>query len=274
MRAPWHALNSQLLLSTTRMSFQTTFQSICSRYPPLSPFRNPAGLLDYLHSPGGDPAGKNDILRALVVEAQAESETTEGAVTLILLALWPGLDAIRGRLHRHVADPEELASEISARAALGVRTMNLAKVNRLAATLLRNVERDLKRDLARRRREAPGNCRAEELVDFVEEGPLFGFGQRDPNRGRADLVDALTEVIGDDAELVVAVVNDGFTQREAADHLGITHSAARKRYQRALNRLASRVEDFGDRLSQSSPATGFFPSEAANRGASRENQDA
>lgn len=50
-------------------------------------------------------------------------------------------------------------------------------------------------------------------------------------------------MIGDDADLVVAVVIVGESQREAAGRLGISHDAARKRYQRSMVRLCLIMEE-------------------------------
>jgi DNA-directed RNA polymerase specialized sigma24 family protein len=50
--------------------------------------------------------------------------------------------------------------------------------------------------------------------------------------------------IGRDGPLVVAVVLLGFSQKEAAEALGLSHDVARKRFQRALDALHNRHGDF------------------------------
>lgn len=237
MRARWHALHSQLLSSTNRLNFQTSFRTIRDRTACLAGLSDAAGLLDYMHRSGGDPEHRNDILGALVHEAQAGGVTGKAATTFVLLALWPGLDAVRGRLRRQVQDPADLASDIIARATLGIRCMDLARVNRIAATLVRNVERDILRDLQRQRHEGAGARAVEEILDADDGEPLFGRAGPDHDTERRILAGHLRSLIGDDVDLVMAVAVDGFSQREAADLLGITHDAARKRYQRALDRL-------------------------------------
>jgi DNA-directed RNA polymerase specialized sigma24 family protein len=47
----------------------------------------------------------------------------------------------------------------------------------------------------------------------------------------------LQPIVGPDAELLLAVLVLDETQREAGERLGLTHDAARKRFQRALGRL-------------------------------------
>ena len=57
------------------------------------------------------------------------------------------------------------------------------------------------------------------------------------------ILGSLAGMIGDDADLVVAVVIVGEGQREAASRLGISHDAARKRYQRSMVRLRLIMEE-------------------------------
>jgi RNA polymerase sigma-70 factor (ECF subfamily) len=53
----------------------------------------------------------------------------------------------------------------------------------------------------------------------------------------------LVPVVGDDADLVLGATVYGETQRELADRLRIPHEAARKRFQRAMNRIRRRLRD-------------------------------
>lgn len=226
------------------MTFQNSFRTIRDRNPCLVGFGDVAGLLDHMHHLGGDPEPRNDILTALTREAQDKGAPADVAITLILLALWPGLDAVRGRLHRHFRSPAELASEIVARGVLNIRCMDLARVNRVAATLVRNVERDMLRELQRRSREGAGARTVEAILDAEDGAPLFGQPGPDHDTARRALAAHLRSLIGADADLVMSVAVDGFTQREAAERLGITHDAARKRYRRALDRLRTDITGF------------------------------
>ena len=57
--------------------------------------------------------------------------------------LWPGLDAVRRRLlWRKAGRSDEVSSEVLARATETLRGLALDRVSRIAATVLRNVERD------------------------------------------------------------------------------------------------------------------------------------
>ncbi len=274
MRASWHAIHAELLQSTTHMTFRTRFKAIQVAQPRLHSFPDPGGLLDRLHAPGGDPAEKNQILRALITAAQNRSPEADAAVILLLLALWPGMDAVRGRLRRHVTDPDELASELLARATLAIRIMDLSVVNRIAATLLMNLERDITRALGPGRREAPGACPAEDMADFCREGPMFMPLAIDHQVARVRVHEIIANRIGTHSDLVMAVAVDGFTEREAAEQLGISYDAARKRYQRALGRLRSCRSQVVGELSQIEPRLGFSQAEAADGGAADGDQDA
>ena len=84
--------------------------------------------------------------------AQDDGPAADCALTLMLLALWPGLDAIRRRsVWRKLGAPDEIASDILARTTEAIRGLDLQRVNRIAATVLRNVERDM---IRARQREA------------------------------------------------------------------------------------------------------------------------
>jgi hypothetical protein len=72
--------------------------------------------------------------------------TGDCALTLMLLALWPGLDAIRRRcIWRKVGTGDEIAADILGRTTEAIRGLDLQRVNWIAATILRNVERDILR---------------------------------------------------------------------------------------------------------------------------------
>ena len=64
----------------------------------------------------------------------------------------------------------------------------------------------------------------------------------DPEDQLAAIRDFVAEVVGHDADLVIGAAIYGVSQRELAERLGLTHEAARKRFQRALARLRRHVE--------------------------------
>ena len=97
MSFAWHEIRDHLMHSSSNLHFQRSFDAVRRAQAALAPFRDPAALLDGLHRTPGDQGQKNVILSALVRAAQGDGPASDCALTLLLLALWPGLDAIRRR---------------------------------------------------------------------------------------------------------------------------------------------------------------------------------
>jgi RNA polymerase sigma-70 factor (ECF subfamily) len=109
--------------------------------------------------------------------------------------------------------------------------LDLGRVNRIAATVLQNIQRDMIRDIRRetQRQRVTSNTIPEGLPD--ERAP--GGSHLSISLLRADVA----RIIGDNASLVIRVAVEGFTQAEVAVEFGISDEAARKRYQRASVKL-------------------------------------
>jgi hypothetical protein len=222
----WPALRAQLTARIARHDQYQYFQTIRSRQPDLQRFADIGALLGFQQSAGPDPGARNAVLRALVAEAQADTGSSPTAATVLLLALWPGLDAVHGRMircYRH--DPDALVADLTGGLAVGIGNIDLGRVTQVAATLVMNLERDLKRALQKDHHI---------FIRPLEDCEVVGADR--------DLECRLQEhdlhrLLGPDAPLVAAVALHGATQAEAARMLGIEPEAARKRYQRALRRL-------------------------------------
>ena len=237
MSFAWHEIRDHLMHSSSNLHFQRSFDTIRRAQAALAGFRDPSALLDGLHRTTGDPARKNVILSALVGAAQGDGPASDCALTLLLLALWPGLDAIRRRsIWRRIGTADEVASDVLARTTEAVRGLDLGRVNRIAATVLRNIERDMIR--ARKREVAHAQFVSDIEPDSV---PAELIGHQ-PTAEDAHLQGDLRKLIGPDALLVIRVAIEGFSQLEAARELGLTEAAARKRYQRAMRRLRDAFE--------------------------------
>lgn len=197
--------------------------------PVLAGFSDPPELFDVLHQREGDPARKNDVLKALVEAAQTKSACADCALTCLLLAMWPGLDAIRSRAIRTRADPrDEIAADLLTMVVHGIRNLRLCAVNRIAATILANIQRDMIRACKRE------SGKRALIVDVdPEQTPNSGS-----DAGHTKIFENdLHLIVGRDADLVMRVAVAGCTQAEAAADLGLSHDVARKRYQRALGKL-------------------------------------
>ncbi|MGF1500470.1 MAG: RNA polymerase sigma factor [Paracoccaceae bacterium] len=238
MSTTWLKIRENLLHKSSRLPFQRAFDAIRHDQAALTPFRDPAALLDSLQAKTGDPIRKNEALQALVRAAQGAGPASDCALTLLLLALWPGLDAIRRRsCLRKFGAADEIASDVLARTTEVVRGLDLGRVNRIAATVLKNIERDMMRAQQRHWAEAASTAKLDRrairtLVSPPEHAPAH-----------ARLVGEMHRVIGHDTALVNRVALEGFSQVEAAGALGLTEAAARKRYQRATRMLRERITE-------------------------------
>jgi DNA-directed RNA polymerase specialized sigma24 family protein len=228
----WPAIRKDLLRSAATAGFRRDFQGIRSRSGPLARYNDSSALLCALHEQGETPEAKNLVLTTLVEAAQSSRPEAACALTLLLLALWPGLDAVRWRLRRRGSGKlEELTSDILVGAIEAIRRLDLRRVSRVAATVLRNIERDLVR--ASRRDIAQRLC-----LDDRDPDELG----RDPGSSWEQLRAELDRVLGADAGLVFNVAVEGFSQSAMAVQFGISEAATRKRYQRATLRLRQTLQ--------------------------------
>ncbi|MEM5472927.1 sigma factor-like helix-turn-helix DNA-binding protein [Hoeflea sp. AS60] len=219
--------------SSSTLGFQRSFDVIRNaNLTIMRRFSDPVSVLEFLHRGTEAPERKNDVLGALVEAAQADHQTASCAQTLVLLALWPGLDAVRRRLiWRWKLAPEDVAAEVMGTACKAIAGMDLTRVGRIAATLLRNVERDIGRALLR---EAD---RHEQHSPIDPDQLPLNAASEDPRESEANLTREVEALIGRDARLVLSVAWEGLTQSEAGAALGLSEAAARKRFQRATHRL-------------------------------------
>ena len=238
MSFAWHEIRDHLMHSSSTLSFQRNFDAIRRTGSPVAQFRDPAAVLDALHRSPGGPGPKNLVLAALVRAARSGGPGADCALTLILLALWPGLDAIRRRsIWRKLGARDEVASDILARTTEAIRGLDLRRVNWIAATVLRNVERDMVRA---RQREAD---RQSVISDTDPDNVAGDDDAQDPVLRHVRLHGDVRRLIGADATLVIRVAVEGFSQAEVAFELGLSEAAARKRYQRAARKLRDAIHE-------------------------------
>jgi DNA-directed RNA polymerase specialized sigma24 family protein len=256
MRASWEALHAGLDRSVRTLQADQAFQQAKQLHPALAAFDEPKKLIAHLTSRSGDLDEKDRVLGALVTLVQRR-EHHELAAALLWLGLWPGLDAVYRRRLRHFLDqPDELVAELAEAFTALVERLDLDAVHRVAATLVRSTERDVMDRRKRRWAEAHRDLEGEPNEPLRDlEGDIFGaswFDKASLQRWAASggefprlsfdedvavLRAWLEPIVGADAELLLAVLVLDETQREAGHRLGLSHEAARKRFQRALTRL-------------------------------------
>ncbi|WP_149753813.1 sigma-70 family RNA polymerase sigma factor [Roseivivax sediminis] len=197
-----------------------------SEHPPYG-FHDPAHLLGWLHGSEGDPDARNGVLQKLLRAAHGEGRGRDLAVELLILVLWPGLCVVRQRL-RAFAQRDTLDADLLGQITIGIRAARPDRVSRVAATLLRNAERDLRRAW---QRDANASWPDPDCA-----GELHREGSN--AAGAPEAIIALAHsALGADGVLVTAVHIAGFSQKEAGEILGLGHEAARKRCQRIMAQL-------------------------------------
>ena len=264
MRACWEALHLSLVHSVDTLEAHQQFNDEKRRRPELRPFESPGELLDFFADGDGDHDQKDRIYAWLVETVQAQEESATLAMALLFLGLWPALDRLyRRHLHhhpdiyrwhkkRHDDDPDKLVSEIWACFTTAVHRAELGRIRRVAVTLVKNTRRTIWD--AQKRVWAEHDRSAELPADDALPGPESRCSAGTPSdlgvlpwmtadeeieRLRA----VITEVVGADADLVIGKEIYGVTQLEMAEQLGISHAAARKRFQRAIKRLRAGLEE-------------------------------
>ena len=266
MRVTWEALKQSLVRSIDTLGAKTQYEEMRKRERTLRRFADAGTLLAYFNDAGGDRDEKDNIYAVLIEAARARGPDAEVALALAWLGLWPGLDGIyRRRLRDFIERPVELVSEIGARFTAAVHGADLGRIHRLAATLVLNVERDVFEALKRKwaddahRADLPrdedddgdgdedtGDRREARTSPLLRTRGLSDLGQ--PPRLDADediraLHGLLVGIVGEDADLVIGAAVYGESQREVGERLGLTHEAARKRFQRAMDRIRAHFEE-------------------------------
>jgi DNA-directed RNA polymerase specialized sigma24 family protein len=241
MRTSWSALHASLSATLNRTSSGTAFTAMRQVSPELHRFQSIAAMMEHQHSPSTDAATRFGVIRALVAAAQSDHAWRSAAQIMVIVALWPGLDAVYWRLWRGFPDARcDLATDIVARTGEAILSLDLERVTAVTATLLRNLERDIRRDLIRARK-------TEEAVHPIDDPVIAAKATM-----LAWCVDIETPLLDDhlanlaprDALLLKRVFLLGETQEEAGRALGLGPSAARKRIQRALQKLRCHHKSF------------------------------
>jgi RNA polymerase sigma-70 factor (ECF subfamily) len=259
MRSEWEALHQGLVQSIGTLEAERTFDTIRRTFEVPNRFESPEALVRQLASTGGDLDEKDRVLTALVLAARAD-DVARLATALLLLGLWPGLDAAFGRrvVFRR-REPGEVAADLISCFTDQVRRMDPTRVRRVAATLVRNTERDVMRASVResRLRARMTDVSIEEAEEMTAD-PSICAELRDTALTVASICPVsegapidekvaalrawLRALIGAEANLVVEAVLLNRSRQDLAAELRIDQRAARKRLSRALRRIRRILE--------------------------------
>lgn len=253
MRAQWEALHESLAQAVGTLEAHRRFKDVKVERGALERFDDPVSLLAYLNSPGGYLDEKDAIYKALVEAIQEGGQDASLALHLVWLGVWPALDAIyRRRIQLFIRMPEELVSELSDCLNEVIAEMDFTRVRRVVATLTRSTERKVLERCQENWSEAARRTELAEGIDVDafrtgeprdERESLFGI---EPDASDDAEITALRQwlvsVVGDDADLVIGAAIYEESQKALAERLGLTHAAARKRFQRAVARLRKRLQ--------------------------------
>jgi RNA polymerase sigma-70 factor (ECF subfamily) len=166
MRAGWEALHASLKASVMTLKANQQMKEVGASHAVLARFDCPEAPVAYLTEKGGDLDEKDAIYATLVTAVQSAPSWADLAQALLWLGLWPGLDAVyRRRLRHFLENPEHLVGDVSSVFTTLIRRIDLGGVRRLAATLVRNVDRDVGEQLRRRWAD---DARHEPLVEDSE----------------------------------------------------------------------------------------------------------
>ncbi len=260
MRASWEALHAGLDRSVRTLQAEQSFQQAKAQHPVLAGFDDAEKVVDHLVNARGDGEAKDRLLAALVTMVQRR-EHHDIASALLWLGLWPGLSGVYGRRVRHFkGEPDELVAEIARAFTELVERVDLTTVHRVAATLVRSTERDVMYRLQRAWAEpahvrddgqdAPDDASGDPLsTSWFDQHTLERWLEREHgsvlglNAGLSFDEDVavlrawLEPVVGEDAELLIAVLVLDESRREVGERLGLATDSGRKRVQRAVARL-------------------------------------
>jgi hypothetical protein len=241
MSAQWNMIRESLSAYLDSQAAARAFVRAREDATELRGFQSPAVVVEFLGSGAGSFEAHDAVVASLVRLAQAGTEQ-QLAHALLWLGLWRALCAIHRRRRRCFDCQAELASSLAAIFHDQVGRLDLARVNVVIPTLLRNTERDLVRERSRAWRDRGRQVDVDLDTAWVRSGHASWLAEHAVIDGkRAWYVMQRTP----DRALVLAVVVGDEPASEAAIAFGISHEAARKRVQRSLGRLRRELDDSG-----------------------------
>lgn len=246
MRSRWEEVHASLVRSVTGLRAEEEFGEVAGRCPALRRFSEPLALVGHLTTTGGDRDEKDRIVWALIGEAR-RGPSARLAQSLLILGFWRPLDVIRDRRARFFHGESDLELELLETFTLQWERLRPDRVRRVAATLVRNTERDF---VSQRLHDFERLNRAADVTPEIAVVPTEAHGDSffgiDPTASDAEAIKQLARwlvrSVGRDGPLVVEVVVRGRAREAVAARLGIPRKTLNKRIERALARARRALE--------------------------------
>lgn len=257
-RAEWQELRESLVSTTRTWEAVRQFEALRRRSPLVARFEGCNEMVQWMHRAGENLDEKDRVLAALVTSAQAGAPESDLAAAALWLSVWPGLDhrCYRRHVRSFENEPDELVSIVTSVFTSVISRIDLRRVSRVAATLVRNTERRVVAACRKSWKDA-----ASEMELPSPDGPVSRTAARrwaesplvtlPPEHGESDapkttvVAELVRRLAGDDAEIVMRVAIRRETQASVARSMGLKPGTLRKRYQRALTKARAALSHSG-----------------------------
>lgn len=253
MRTTWERFRSDFVRRLRSPQAQRQFERLRRRDAGLAAFSEAGAVVARLNRRDADHDAKDALIRGLILAIQARGPEAAVASDILFVAFWPALQQARKRLRTSFEGLEhELAGDVTAQFIIDLHDLNLSNVRRVAGTIARSLERNLKRAAVLRRRvrraedpiEEHGAC-PPALVVLPKCGRAAAAESSlgvPPWLDEADETEALRRWLAghlgeDDADLVTEVEVLGRSARSVAEERGLQPATLRKRLERARRRI-------------------------------------
>ena len=244
----WNRLKSEMEMKVLSDHGEKQFEALREAIPALQGFTAAAQVIAFQIDRSNEKFTIRDgVLCGLIRTAQTADELGVFARALLFLCVGDVLGCTCKHYSPHFANDGEAVSEVFSRFISEIESWPLGRTAHIAATFTLNVRRKVKAGLnGAQREEIQLRNLLQTVSDDSEEAPtMTDFWARmasppSPMPSEAEIVRRLTSVCRmsrTNARLCAEKVLHKINLREAAEEIGISHSAARQRWRTVINQL-------------------------------------
>jgi len=238
--------------------FGGMFQKLQEDSETLDRFSDVTDFIRFMHDDGDDDWDmKNNALFALIVAARSVHNYGTAAQTLLIAALWPGLDRVSKQVEPAPASIQDSFAEVYYAALHEIRSWNLSRQGKIAANLLLAVKKRVIRlyKATRKREMLPLSVPDDYEDDIDSESFLSGTDEIQngktvemlaEDRNGADLLVPLVAknvISPQESLLIVLRIFHDRDLIEIAESSGVSYKTLCRQYERAIQRLKDFFED-------------------------------